>query len=197
MVGRKSHKFELEPRAIELKSTTRGLGNDVGVIEDGYQAEKLQEDWELPVTPPRATLPLHLAFFRLMKSPRAAAWIMLTFMWGFQWDAQVSMVVLHMKGVWGLNPRQAGIALISAALPEIFGKFFFFFLPRPQCILTTYTVGRVFSEHLVGKFGAGPVGCLLLLFSLPSYGLSSIDGSFPVFLTLFTLGGDFYRDFLL
>lgn len=77
---------------------------------------------------PRVTLLPHIVLLKLVKSPRATVCFFLTFVWGLVLTAQETTVVLHMNRVWGLDPRQAGIAFIAAVVPAIFCEFSILFL---------------------------------------------------------------------
>ena len=90
---------------------------------EGDQGEKrLQEATQSRVT----SLP-HIVLLKLVKSPRAAAPILLALIWGSIMAAQETVVVLHMNRVWGLDPHKAGIAFIAAVVPAIFcGSRMFF-----------------------------------------------------------------------
>ena len=95
----------------------------------GDQIEKqLQEPKKSRVT----ALP-HIALLKLMKSPRAGVCIILTFCWGLGWAGQEAALVLHMENLWGLNPRQAGIAFIAAVVPTILCEYRTSFPPPRRC----------------------------------------------------------------
>ena len=98
-----------------------------GKAREGDQTEKQPQASKQS----RVTVLPHIALLRLMKSPRAAVCIILTFSWGLGWAGQEAALVLHMEHVWGLDPHQAGTAFIAAVVPTIFGEPRTFFpLPR-------------------------------------------------------------------
>jgi hypothetical protein len=67
----------------------------------------------------------HIVLLKLVQSPRATVAVILSLIWGLVLTAQETTVVLHMNRVWGLDPHQAGIALIAAVLPAIFCELSF------------------------------------------------------------------------
>lgn len=92
------------------------------IIEERREGNKIQgQSQEFKQS--RATLLPHVVLFKLMKSSRATVCILLILIWGFEWIAQETTVVLHMNRVWGLDPRQAGIAFIAAIVPTVFCEF--------------------------------------------------------------------------
>ena len=140
----------------------------------------------------QVTLLPHTALLRLMKSPRAVACTIVTFIWALGWTAQEATVVLHLNKVWGLNSHQAGIAFIAAIVPTIFceSKSRSAFLALRAC---PYRVGvaGLLSGWLGDRFGAATVGCGTLLLTLPWCGLIAIEGSLAMFLTFFALEGEY------
>lgn len=98
-------------------------------VQEGEKTEKQPQESKEP----RVTMLPHIALLKLMKSPRAAVSIILTFFWGVGWAGQESALVLHMEDVWGLDPRQAGTAFIAAVVPTIFCEFKNFFSPPRHC----------------------------------------------------------------
>lgn len=61
-------------------------------------------------------------------------------------------------------------------------------------ILTMCVTAGLLSGRLGDKYGSAPVGCAILLLSLPWYGLLTIDGPLAVFLVFFALEGEHLLD---
>ena len=69
---------------------------------------------------PCVSLLPHTVLLKLMKSPRAAACIILAIIRGLVSTALETTVILHLSKVWGLDPRKAGLAFVVAIIPTIF-----------------------------------------------------------------------------
>ena len=127
--------------SIELRSVVRVPSDDSLATEGetctGFEIKEKQKEGtpregQSPVsTQPRVILLPHIALFKLMKSSRAAVCIFLTLVWGFEWIAQETAVVLHMNRVWGLDSHKAGIALIATVVPTILCEFGIFSPSQP------------------------------------------------------------------
>lgn len=186
----------LEPQPVAQEPTSASV---VGEGDGGARAEieeKAREGDQTERQPreseqPRVTLLPHIVLFKLMRSSRAAVCIILTLIWGLGWAGQETAVVLHLNRVWGLDPHGAGTAFIAAVVPTIFCESIAPIPSLMQCILTTWTTAGILSGWLGDtKIGPAPIACATLLFSLPWYGLITIEGSLAMFLTFFALEGE-------
>lgn len=57
-----------------------------------------------------------------------------------------------------------------------------------------WVVATVLAGWLGDKYGSAPVGCAILLLSLPWYGLLTLEGPLTVFLVFFALEGEYWLD---
>jgi len=128
---------ESRPAVQEIaKDPTVGEGEGYTKVEgeekvrEGDKTEKLPQESKQP----RVILLPHIALLKLMKSPRAGVCLILTFLWGLDWSGQETAVILHLNKVWGLDPRQAGIAFIAAVIPAVFCE------PRTLFCLSAHTM---------------------------------------------------------
>ena len=106
-----SEKAEEVP-VTEPQSSAKESPRGDSTSKERARSDELVEQLQEPIRS-RVASPPHIIVLRLMKSPRATACILLSFMWGLIWNTQDTTIVLHMNRVWGLDPHWAGIVPIA------------------------------------------------------------------------------------
>jgi len=139
------------------KNVDKHLGSQSRSSPD---AETSQQQMQKPLS-------LLAVIFRLSKSSRALAAIIITFIYGVVYTSQEPSLPLHLQTVWGLNSDKVGLVFLASVVPALFSS--------------------PLTGWLVDKKGPEVVTLACLVLSLPWRGVVIVQGPLALFIVAFAV----------
>lgn len=156
-----------DSRALSVHKTSQSVGSsNPFVFRESKKSEIDVGVAPVDETPQHSITPLDV-LFKILTSARAMVCVFSTFVYGFMYSGQETVLVVHLARVYGLGAYESGLAFVAAVIPT----------------LISMPLGGYFSDNK----GAEWVAFVSLLFGIPFWGIITIHCNLVQFLAIFAI----------